>query len=340
MTNVWCVRAGGGIYADNFLSGGFVGIGWREITEDLGPIQNREQLFSVVRRYFPDIQSAILLSNYVNEIHRFLLEIRPGDHVIIPAAEPDLLRFGVVDEGHAYYDPSGDDGCPLRHRRPVTWSPEPLPLNHFSAPFRNSIRTLLTVPAHTRMRSLLTVFLVEHQAEFIRAVGLLETAAPARSNTRKEEAHRTVLEQLLHLNPDEFERMVAHLLDALGFHDWERAEHHGALRDVFDARGDISLSLPARIRIHARFHRSNLGARIGAEAVRELRQLIPFGGHGVYITTADFQPAAATAAGEEGFARISLVNGHQLAELIARHWTHLPGDIRDRLLLEQVLVKN
>ncbi|WP_216919678.1 restriction endonuclease [Synechococcus sp. CCAP 1479/9] len=340
MTNVWCVRAGGGIYADNFLSGGFVGIGWREITEDLGPLRSREQLFSVVRRYFPDIQSAILLSNYVNEIHRFLFEIRPGDHVIIPAAEADLLRFGVVDEGRAYYDPTGDDGCPLRHRRPVTWSPEPLRLDHFSAPFRNSIRTLLTVPAHTRMRSLLTVFLVEHQAEFIRAIGRQETTAPARATTRKEEAHRSVLEQLLQLNAAEFERLVVHLLDALGFQDWERTEHHGVLRDVFDACGDISLSLPARIRIHARFHRGNLGARIGADAVRELRQFIPFGGHGVFITTADFQPAATTAAGEEGFARISLVNGHQLAELIARHWTHLPGDIRDRLSLEQVLVKN
>jgi hypothetical protein len=43
MTNVWCVRAGGGIDADNFLSGGFVGIGWRQITEDLGPVRNREQ---------------------------------------------------------------------------------------------------------------------------------------------------------------------------------------------------------------------------------------------------------------------------------------------------------
>lgn len=226
----------------------------------------------MVRRYFPDIQSAILLSNYVNEIHRFLFEIRPGDHVIVPAAEADLLRFGIVDEGSAYDDPSGDDGCPLRHRRAVTWSPEQLRLDHFSAPFRNSIRTLLSVPAHTRMRSLLTVFLVEHQGEFIRAFGRQESAAPTRAISRKEEAHRSVLEQLLQLDPAEFERLVVHLLDALGFQDWERTEHRGALRDVFDACGDISLALPARIRIHARFHRGNLGARIGADAVRELRQ--------------------------------------------------------------------
>lgn len=339
MSNVWCVRAGGGMYADNFLKGGFVGIGWREISEDLGPIKTREQLYSVVRRYFPDIQSAILLSNYVNEIHRFLFEIQPNDHVIIPSTDAYQLNYGVVDAGTPYYDSSGEDGCPLRHRRPVTWAAEPIRLDDFTATFRDSIRTLLDVPAHTRMRSLLTVFMVEHKDEFIRAIGRPEVVATVQPATTKG-SQRIVLEQLMQLTPPEFERLVVHLLDALGFEDWERAEHHGALRDVFDACGDITLSLPARIRLHARFHRGNLGARIGADAVRELRQFIPFGGHGVYITTADFQPAAAAAAGEEGFARISLLNGQQLADLISRHWTHLPGELRDRLSLEQALVRN
>jgi restriction system protein len=181
--------------------------------------------------------------------------------------------------------------------------------------------------------------MVEHKDEFIRAIGRAEVVATAQPATTKG-AQRVVLEQLMQLTPPEFERLVVHLLDALGFEDWERAEHHGALREFFDACGDMSLSLPARIRVYARFHRANLGARIGADAVRELRQFIPFGGNGIYITTADFQPAAATAAAEEGFARISLVNGQQLADLIVRHWTHLPGDIRDRLSLEQALVKS
>ena len=325
--------------ADNFFKGGFVGIGWREISEDLGPLKSREQLKAVVRRYFPDIESAILLSNDVNEIHRFLLEIQPNDHVIIPSATADHLIHGVVDEDTPYYDPSGDDGCPLRHRRPVTWAAEPIRLDLFSTPFQDSITTLVTVPAHTRMRSLLTVFMVEHKAEFIRAFGCPEQVVAAPPATRKE-SHRILLEQLMQLTPSEFERLMVHLLDALGFEDWERAEHHGALRDVFDACGEISLSQPARIRIHARFHRGNLGARIGADVVRELRPFIPFGGHGLYITTADFQPEAAAAAAQEGFARISLINGDQLANLIARHCAHLPGELQDRLSLERALVRN
>jgi restriction system protein len=339
MTNVWCIRAGGGMYAENFLKGGFVGIGWREITEDLGRVQNREQLFSIVRRYFPDIQSAILLSNYVNEIHRFLFEIRPNDYLIIPSMDANILHYGIVDEGPAYYDPTGEDGCPLRHRRPVTWASEPIRLEALPLPFRDSIRTLLTVPAHTRMRSLLTVFLVEHKEDFLKAIGRSDASARSQPVTRVE-AHRAVLEQLLQLTLPEFEQLVAHLLDALGFQDCVFTEHHGARRDVVDACGEISLSLPARIQVHARFHRANPGAQIGAEEVRELRQLIPFGGHGVFITTADFRSDAAAAAREEGFARISLINGDQLADLITQHWTHLPAEIRDRLSLEQALVRS
>jgi restriction system protein len=124
MTNVWCVRAGGGMYAESFLRGGFVGIGWREISEDLGPVKTREQLYYVVRRYFPTIQSAILLSNYVNEIHRFLFEIQPNDLVIIPSADADLLSYGVVDEGTPYYPCGIGAPSPGRPNR-FNWTTSP-----------------------------------------------------------------------------------------------------------------------------------------------------------------------------------------------------------------------
>ncbi|WP_216900724.1 restriction endonuclease [Synechococcus sp. CCY 9618] len=188
------------------------------------------------------------------------------------------------------------------------------------------------------MHSLLTVFLVEHKEEFLRAIERPEPPARPQPVTRTV-AHRVVLEELLQLPLPVFEQLVAHLLEALGFEDCQLSEHQAPGQDVVDACGEIRLALPARIRVHARFHRGNLGARIGAEAVRQLRQLIPFGGHGVYVTTADFEPAAAAAAMEEGFARISLVSGDQLADLIAQQWTHLPVELRDRLSLEQALVK-
>jgi restriction system protein len=327
------------MFAENFLKGGFVGISWREISEDLGSVATREQLVAVVRRHYPDLQSAILLSNYVSEIHRFLFEIKPGDYVIIPSPEADVLHYGSVDEGPVYYDPSGEDGCPLRHRRSVTWAEEPIHLQTLSRSLRDSIQALLAVPAHTRLPSLLTVFQVEHQEQLIDAIRCSPAAEePARSSTGRT-SRRLVLQQVLGLTAQEFEGLVAHLLEALGFEDGKLHELHGPRRAVVDAHGALRLPLPARIPVHARFHRGNLGARIGAAPVRELRQVIPFGAHGIFISTADFDPAATAAASEAGFARISLVNGDQLADLLVRHGSQLPEEIRDRLPLEQAMEK-
>ena len=332
MAKVWCVRAGGGMFAENFLNGGFVGIGWREIDEDLGPLKTREQLFAVVRRHYPDLESGTLLSNYVNEIHRFLFEIRPGDHVIVPSPEVDVLHYGIVDAGPVYYDSTGADGCPLRHRRPVTWADETITLERLSRAFRNSLHALLDVPAHTRMPSLLTVFQVEHGQEFINAIGRAPAAAQA-SILSGQESHRAVLEQVLRLTSAEFERLVAHLLAALDVEEGELEEHPAQAGVFLDARGVMRLHLVAGIQVRLRFHRGNLGARLGGEIVRELRQYIPFGVHGIFISTADFLPEAAAAAREEGFAPISLVSGDRLAALILQHRGGLPEKIRDRLSL-------
>jgi restriction system protein len=338
MTSVWCVRAGGGDFAEQFLSGGFVGIGWREITEDLGGVSNREQLFAIVRRYFPDIQSAILLSNYVSEIHRFLLEIQPGDYIIIPSRDAEYIDYGTVDPGLPYYYAAGDDGCPYRHRRPVTWAREKIRLKDLPTPLLNSISALLAAPANTRMHSLLTVFWVEHKDEFITAIGqkIVASVEPA----TRVASHRVVLEQLMQLKAAEFEHLITHLLAAMGFEDCRRIGSNHPRQESFDVFARISISMLARIKVFARFHRSNLGSMISAESVRELRQVIPYDGQGVFVSTADFQPAAAETAREDGFPRITLVDGQQLADLLTRHWSHIPAEIRDRLALEQGLVKS
>ena len=56
------------------------------------------------------------------------------------------------------------------------------------------------------------------------------------------------------------------------------------------------------------------GSRISRNAgiVKAVRQSIPAGGHGAFITTADFQSTASETAQELRFPRIGLANGRQL----------------------------
>ena len=89
--------------------------------------------------------------------------------------------------------------------------------------------------------------------------------------------------------------------------------------DSFDASAEIQIPLLDSIRVHLRCQRAHPGVSMGADVIRALRGLIPYGGQGVFITTADYLPEAEEAAREAGFPLIHLVDGQRLAELLSRH---------------------
>ena len=81
------------------------------------------------------------------------------------------------------------------------------------------------------------------------------------------------------------------------------------------------------------------GLEISGKTVRELRQSIPSGGQGAFITTADFQKKASDVALEPGFPRIGMVNGRQLVGLLVEHWADIPAEFREQLGLRPGLVR-
>lgn len=321
MADVWCVRADFGTYTDQFLKGGFMGVGWMPDL-DLSGVQSKDDLYPLYQQTYPDDTSNIVIGQQVGQIARFLLDIKAGDYVITPEADTEWLRFGKVGDGPSYYHFDGDDGCRYRQRRKVEWAAKPIARSGFSVPFQNT------------MRSSLTVFSVSQHAEFFEAIGrkdLAPEAPPARYDP-----YRTVLERVLQLDPQEFEILAGYLLTALGF---EGSEVTGKPGDGgVDAKGELNVSNLAKVKVFVQAKRYKLDQRITVKTVRELRQAIPFGGQGAFITTAKFQKKAAEVAVEPGFPRIGLVNGHQLVDLLVEHWADIPSEFREKLGLRPGLV--
>jgi predicted Mrr-cat superfamily restriction endonuclease len=321
MTNVWCVRANGGQFAEHFLRGGYAGIGWGEIATDLGGIRSRDDLYPVVREAYPDLQSPIVIGNYVGQIARFLLDAQAGDYIITPAADTEWLHYGQFDADPSYFYADGEDGCLYRHRRRVKWAGDRLKRGGFSVPFQNTIR------------SSLAVFAVSQRDEFLAAIGKQDSKHVATPY----DPYRVVLEQLLELDAKEFEILVGHLLTALGF---EGSEVTGKTGDGgVDATGELNVANLAKVKVFVQAKRYKLGSKINSNIVKQLRQAIPFGGQGAFITTADFQGAAADVALETGFPRIGLINGRQLVDLLIEHWEDIPPEFRERLGLKPGLVR-
>jgi predicted Mrr-cat superfamily restriction endonuclease len=322
MTNVWCVRAEFGTYTQHFVDGGYVGIGWMPNT-DLSCVRSRDQLHPLYKAEHPDDTSNIVIGQQVGQIARFLLEVQGGDYVITPAADTEWLHCGKVAPDPSYMYVRGDDGCPYRHRRRVSWAKDRLKRGDFSVPFQNTIR------------SSLTVFAISQRDEFLNAIGEPDHAPSAVAP--QYDPYRVVLERVLELDDKEFEILVGHLLTALGF---EGSEVIGKSGDGgVDAIGELNVANLAKVKVFVQAKRYKLGSKINASTVRQLRQAIPFGGQGAFITTADYQGAAADVALEAGFPRIGLINGRQLVDLLIDHWEEIPPEFRERLGLKRGLVR-
>ena len=321
MTRVWCVRANGGRYTEDFIRGGYIGIGWENLS-DLGNIQSKEDLHHLVWTAYPEHTSPIVIGNYVGQIARFLLEIQAGDYVITPSADTEWLHFCRVESDPSYFYSDGGDGCPYRHRRRVAWNERRLNRSEFSVPLQNTIR------------SSLTVFAVSQHEEFENRIGVKESYPKPRTAT---DPYRVVLDQILELDATEFEILVGHLLTALGF---EGSEVTGKTGDGgVDAIGELNVSNLAKVKVFVQAKRYSVGSRVESRVVRQLRQAIPFGGQGAFITTADYQSNAKDVALETGFPRIGLINGHQLVDLLIEHWDSIPQEFRERLGLKPGLVR-
>ena len=323
MSDVWCVRDEFGTYARHFVEGGYVAIGWMPGV-DLSAIRTRDALYPPYKDAHPEDTSNIVIGQQVGQIARFLLEIRAGDYVISPAADTERLHYGQVAPDPSYFYAPGDDGCPYRHRRHVTWAKDTLTRGDFSVPFQNTIR------------SSLTVFAVSQREEFLAAIGRADLApkpAPPRYDP-----YLVVLEQVLELDDKEFEILVGHLLTALGF---EGSEVTGKTGDGgVDAIGELNVANLAKVKVFVQAKRYKLGSKVAATVVKQLRASIPSNGQGAFITTADFQNAAADVALQQGFPRIGLVNGRQLVDLLVEHWSDIPPEFRERLGLKPGLVRS
>ncbi len=321
MPEVYVVRAEFGRYTEDFLKGEYAAIGWIHDV-DLSGIKSRDELRPIYSEQHPEDTSNVVIGQQVGQIARFLLEIKTGDYVITPSGNTEIIHYGVV-EPDSYYYFTGKDGCPYPHRRKIKWHNKPIERNAFSVPFQNTIR------------SSLTVFKVNHERNFFETIGRRDLVSEKESNIEYD-YYTTVLNRILELDDKEFEILITHLLEALGF---EGAEHTGKVGDGgVDAIGELDVSNLAKIKLFVQAKRYKLGSRINANTVKALRQNIPSNGQGAFITTCEYQEAAKEVALEIGFPRIGLINGHQLVDLLVEHWDSIPSDFKEKLNLKLGLV--
>jgi len=134
VSQLFVVRADYGKYAQAFFKGGYVAIGWID-GSDFSEVSSREQIQTLYRASHPNDTSNVVIGQQVGQIARFFLELQPGDYVITPSQDTELVYYGEVLPEPIYSYVPGDPTCPFPHRRPVKWASKSPRRADLSVPF-------------------------------------------------------------------------------------------------------------------------------------------------------------------------------------------------------------
>ena len=147
-------------------------------------------------------------------------------------------------------------------------------------------------------------------------IGLTEPVPPslaAEIEEHNREVRRGLLALLGQVAPDEFEALIEVLLAALGFEEVERTRLSGD--GGIDVRGTLVVGDVVRIRmaVQAKRWKNN----VQRPEVQKVRGSLGAHEQGLIITTSDFSKSAREEAGRVDASPVALMNGQQLAALLA-----------------------
>lgn len=115
----FCVWAGeGGRYADAFVKGEYVAIGWPEV-RDLHRVNSYDELRARLQEAYPH-EPLGRVRNYLGQVGNFILNFRIGDLVLTPDNDGSWVHVGEVIS-HPFKVLNIDESSPYPHRRKVEW---------------------------------------------------------------------------------------------------------------------------------------------------------------------------------------------------------------------------
>lgn len=126
----WFVRTNGGEYYDDYFHEGYIAVGFNWIVDksmiekaETDEVYKRALYEKVKLESETDEEIKIKPGLIINQLKRFLVEMCPGDIVLIPSENSKYISFGEIigDVEIINADDVQDDGCPFIKRRKVKW---------------------------------------------------------------------------------------------------------------------------------------------------------------------------------------------------------------------------
>lgn len=126
----WFVRTNGGEYYDDYFHEGYIAVGFNSIADrttieraETDDVYKRALYESIKLELETDGEIKAKPGLVINQLKRFLVEMNPGDIVLIPSENSKFISFGEITSDVNVISPDDiqEDGCPFIKRRKVRW---------------------------------------------------------------------------------------------------------------------------------------------------------------------------------------------------------------------------
>lgn len=277
--SAWMIRAGhGGVYAEDWLDKGKIGIGWDFGSKDIASMK-REQIRATYLAEHPN-ESKNRVAAIVGQVYRFAHEMTQGQTVVMYDPTSRLYHIGVITGDCV---PTRDEDDPA-YTRTVRWE-------------TSASRDALKQSSKNSLGGIQTIFAVSGEVmnDLRSTTGtsqpIPEEAAGEDASDDNEDARAATYDNGIELIKDrvnqldweDMERLVAGLLKAMGYCARITPKGPGGGRDVIASPDALGLESP-RIVVEVK-HRK--GA-MGASAIRSFIGGLRTNDHGLYVSTGGF----------------------------------------------------
>ncbi len=309
----------------------YVGIGWKRLG-NLTPISSsRESLKKEIAKAYPQNKEGAIPQN-AGVLFRFVKEIQLGDIVIYPSKDR-MVHIGCIAGDYCYVE---DDKHDYPNHRKVEW------LGSFA-------RSEFNQSALNEIGSALTLFLVKsHPNEFLHKVNLAapqskdtdidnddtddESVTESISHQAKQTTEDFIIKQLhAKLDGYDFESFVAHILECMGYKARVSSKSGDGGVDIIAHKDELGFEPPI-IKVQCK---KSLTSN-GEPEVNQLLGALGEGEYGLFVNLGSYSHPARLL--ERNKAKLRLIDGDELVDLILQHYDKLSPKYRALLPLKQIYV--
>lgn len=334
--SIWGVHMGVHV-ADRPISESYVAIGWPEMGDLREIAPDRDAFKSLLAKAYPDKKAGAIPVD-AGTMYKFLHQIKRDDFVIYPSKSDRMVNIGKF-LGTVDYIADDADEYPTRHS--VKWLGH-FPRSEFSQAALHEIGSFLTLFS---VRRYANEFLAKLDGKFFDLnqyqetstdpqdepidddTSTVTTAFQAESATRDFVINRLMSE----LTGHQFEDFVAHILECMGYTARVTTKSGDGGVDIIAHMDPLGFEPPI-VKVQCK----RTTSQTSRPEVDQLLGTLGDGEFGLFINLGSYVRGAIEL--ERNRAKLRLINGEQLVDLIFENYAKLSPKYRAMLPLKEIFV--